>query len=143
MNGCQPAYHQNSCPYGQYLVLANNAPYPVCKKNPCYQYGNGYVPFGRQCYKLNEAGPCQLAELGAQLSINEITLEIECQLPARFAPPPSLFYARRPRAAFHRDNDADNNEGSPSGGSLERTPIYPKPACFRGSRRAIMHKCQH
>lgn len=76
------------CSPRQILVLPKDRAIPVCQDNPCHARGPGFVQYRNQCYKLDERGPCQLAL--ARLAVNEVTLEVDCVIPANLPSPPKV-----------------------------------------------------
>lgn len=123
---CYPAYFRNSCAPDHYLVLPKNAAVPKCERNPCASHGDGYVPYQNKCHKLNEVGPCQPALLGASLSVNEVTMDIECQVPGHLPAPPTLPPTTVMPGVF--PNRIEIEDG-------EKTFVFPEKACFIGGRR--------
>lgn len=92
------------------------------------------------CYKLNEVGPCQPAELGTYVNVNEVTLTIECRVPAHLPAPPTKPARGTPTTAKPEVivRIEDDEEGEKLN---ENTAIYPEKACFIGGRRALSHLC--
>lgn len=74
---CYEPLRQGPCPAPFILHLPTGTFVPQCKRNPCAQ-GDGYVRFRGECHLLGTSGPCQLAELGNRLWLNEATLQPDC-----------------------------------------------------------------
>jgi len=136
-NRCYEAYYRNYCPAGSYLILPKNKVVPKCERNSCGQYGDGYVPFKDACYKLHELGPCHLGELGAYVGVNEVTLAIECRVPANLPSPPTSQATPPTKAPASQRPDLGMRLGEEDDTEIanENTPVYPERACFIGGRR--------
>ncbi|KAG4068661.1 hypothetical protein HA402_002352 [Bradysia odoriphaga] len=107
---CYSPYRQGPCPANQFLMIPPGQYIPECLTNRCTP--DGWVTFKNKCYLLNEAGPCDLAELSYVVAVNTTSLELEC-----IKQNPDIF---------------------PRFGEEEMFGT----TCLRGSKRSIQGKCE-